>query len=414
MNPAGEQLIDRLIANADYGLPGFTTFEERDYRPRLSLDYVSGSGGVGIGTGGFYGTQVGASGALFMSFSDEMGDHNLASVIYANGGVRDLGAYGYYLNQRRRWNWGGALGHIPYRQSYSIYGATLEGGPYVGILDERIYYDQAAAFTTYPFDPYRRVEFELGYLRMGSSRELTRYFYRTGRRDRIDYDAPEPVHLGQFATALVGDRSVFGFASPIQGHRYHLEVQPSVGTYNTVGVIADVRKYLFARPLTLAGRALHWAEYDLTERPVEYENNLFIGYGTLMRGYGWWSFDADECPTSGEVCPVLDRLIGSRALIGNLEMRLPLLGNDRFGLLNFPYLPTELSVFLDGGLAWTQDESPSFELAATSRERIPVFSTGVSFRINLFGYLVLEPYYAYPFQRPEKGWHWGLVLSPGW
>jgi hypothetical protein len=34
--------------------------------------------------------------------------------------------------------------------------------------------------------------------------------------------------------------------------------------------------------------------------------------------------------------------------------------------------------------------------------------------MNLFGYLVLETYYAYPFQRPEKGGHFGLQLNPGW
>jgi hypothetical protein len=45
---------------------------------------------------------------------------------------------------------------------------------------------------------------------------------------------------------------------------------------------------------------------------------------------------------------------------------------------------------------------------------VPVFSTGISARMNLFGYLVLETYYAYPFQRPEKGGHFGLQLNPGW
>jgi hypothetical protein len=34
--------------------------------------------------------------------------------------------------------------------------------------------------------------------------------------------------------------------------------------------------------------------------------------------------------------------------------------------------------------------------------------------MNILGYMVLEAYYAYPFQRPEKGAHFGFVLSPGW
>jgi hypothetical protein len=34
--------------------------------------------------------------------------------------------------------------------------------------------------------------------------------------------------------------------------------------------------------------------------------------------------------------------------------------------------------------------------------------------VNLFGFFIGEVYYALPFQRPEKGAHFGFVLSPGW
>jgi hypothetical protein len=47
-------------------------------------------------------------------------------------------------------------------------------------------------------------------------------------------------------------------------------------------------------------------------------------------------------------------------------------------------------------------------------DRIPVFSTGVSFRFNLMGYAILEAYAAHPFQRPKKNWVWGFQLAPGW
>jgi hypothetical protein len=45
---------------------------------------------------------------------------------------------------------------------------------------------------------------------------------------------------------------------------------------------------------------------------------------------------------------------------------------------------------------------------------VPVFSTGVSARFNVMGFMILEAYYALPFQRPTKGWHWGFQVSPGW
>ena len=46
--------------------------------------------------------------------------------------------------------------------------------------------------------------------------------------------------------------------------------------------------------------------------------------------------------------------------------------------------------------------------------RIPVVSAGLSARVNLLGYAVIEAYYARPFQRPGKGWVYGIQLAPGW
>ncbi len=47
--------------------------------------------------------------------------------------------------------------------------------------------------------------------------------------------------------------------------------------------------------------------------------------------------------------------------------------------------------------------------------RFPVVSTGASLRINLFGYLVLEPYYAFPLQNGGfRNGQFGLNFVPGW
>jgi hypothetical protein len=102
--------------------------------------------------------------------------------------------------------------------------------------------------------------------------------------------------------------------------------------------------------------------------------------------------------------------------------------------VNFPYLPLEVSPFFDAGIAWTGDQSPEFRFASEANdipqqcvatatqqgflvpcaERIPVFSTGLSFRANILGYMILETYVAKPFQRPNKDWVWGIQLAPGW
>jgi len=109
-----------------------------------------------------------------------------------------------------------------------------------------------------------------------------------------------------------------------------------------------------------------------------------------------------------------DRLIGDKLVIANLEFRIPLFGTDAFGLLNFPFLPTEISPFFDAGIAWNKGDPPVLTWAEQSFERIPVFSTGVATRMNIMGYLILQVYYAFPFQRPEKGFHWGFTIEPGW
>ncbi|MGH7443786.1 MAG: BamA/TamA family outer membrane protein, partial [Longimicrobiales bacterium] len=113
-------------------------------------------------------------------------------------------------------------------------------------------------------------------------------------------------------------------------------------------------------------------------------------------------------------CPEFDRLSGTRIAVANFELRLPLLGVQELGLIEFPYAPVEIAPFFDAGLAWSSEEEPVLEFARRSGERVPVFSTGLSARVNLLGFMVLEAYYAYPFQRPDEGWHWGFNLSPGW
>ena len=77
-------------------------------------------------------------------------------------------------------------------------------------------------------------------------------------------------------------------------------------------------------------------------------------------------------------------------------------------------MPLELTPFADVGVAWTSDESPDLRFDQETPERVPLFSAGVSTRLNLFGAAVVEVFWVHPFQRPEKGSHWGFQLAPGW
>jgi hypothetical protein len=58
--------------------------------------------------------------------------------------------------------------------------------------------------------------------------------------------------------------------------------------------------------------------------------------------------------------------------------------------------------------------SATADFAQSEPDRKPVVSTGLSARMNILGYVIFEAYYAYPFQRPDKGAHFGFQLMPGW
>ena len=51
----------------------------------------------------------------------------------------------------------------------------------------------------------------------------------------------------------------------------------------------------------------------------------------------------------------------------------------------------------------------------TVYSRVPALSAGISLRVNLFGAIILEPYYAIPFNRTDiKTGVFGLNFTPGW
>jgi outer membrane protein assembly factor BamA len=138
-------------------------------------------------------------------------------------------------------------------------------------------------------------------------------------------------------------------------------------------------------------------------------SDLFLGYPSLVRGYDNESFTPEECGGAADgSCPPFDRLLGSRIAVGNVELRLPLLGGA--GLIpggGFP--PIEAAAFLDAGAAWRDGES--FQLSG--RDRRLVTSHGMALRVNLLGFAVAEIDFVHPNDRPDKDWYWLFSLQPG-
>jgi Tol biopolymer transport system component len=412
--------VSPALADATTGLAQ-AVGEAAPYSARLSIDAVS-TPYVSAGYGRF-GPAFG--GGIALAFSDVLGNHNLYAAVDANtyGGsfsdlYRNTGAYVAYQNRTKRWNWGVGGGQVPYLAG----GYTTTVGTFGGqaaILEQEIIYRQVQrgvdGLVAYPFTTAQRVEFGAGLQQISFDQQVrsTAYSARTLQflgSDTETTSLGDALQLGTATAAFVYDTSVFGATSPVSGQRSRFEVTPAFGSLSFATALADYRRYFMpARFYTLAVRTLHYGRYGSdAESGLLYP--LFLGYPELVRGYGLGSFQQSECQAgSAGTCDVFDRLLGSRMLVSNIELRFPLL--RPFGVRSNMYgpVPMEVALFADGGVAWNGDQAPSF----AGGERRPVSSAGVSFRVNLFGFAVAQTDLAYPFQRPGRGWVWGFSLTPG-
>jgi outer membrane protein assembly factor BamA len=217
------------------------------------------------------------------------------------------------------------------------------------------------------------------------------------------------LSLYEGTLALVRDTSVFGPTSPVLGQRFRLDVTPVGGSVRYTGTLADFRQYFMpVRPLTLAGRIMHYGRYGSGGEDSRLYP-LFLGYQSLVRGYDTGSFSIDECDdATGGTCPVYDQLFGSRLLVGNLELRAPLLG--LLGAKNaYGPIPVEIGAFFDAGVAWDSSTSP--KLFGGTRELVK--SAGATARLNLLGFAVLQLDWVKPLDRPEKGAYFQFNLLAG-
>jgi outer membrane protein assembly factor BamA len=266
----------------------------------------------------------------------------------------------------------------------------------------------------YPFSRAFRFEVQSGVRRIWFSQQrLSRSFdYATGvllDERRTDLGAPGPMTLGDAAVALVYDQSAFGPTSPIRGQRFRFEVAPTIGSLRFTGVNLDYRRYVTpVRPVTVAVRGLHFGRYGGGGEDPRL-SALFLGYPSLVRGYDSGSFDARDCGGLANTCPAFDSLLGSRLLVGNAELRFPLVGVFR-GAYDYGPIPVEAFVFGDAGVAWTGGTKPAF----AGGDRQAVRSAGVGARVNAFGYAILEFALARPFDRTGRGWVFSFNLLPGW
>jgi hypothetical protein len=416
----GAQLTD-ILANNTQGLPPATAEPVvKPYRPRLHLDYVGQpTFGVGVDRFGAFG-----GGGISFLMSDTLGNHMLGVAVQTATSFddsfrwSDLGGGAMYTNATHRWNWGVEADQTPYRTGFVSGGEAIVNGTLVGVNQAIIQRETNRGVTgtiAYPLSRAQRVEASAGFRNLTFEQELRTQVFDlvTGellQDERQTLSSFKPLNLGQMSAALVYDTSSFGATSPVAGQRYRFEVTPTIGSIRFAGVLADYRRYFTpARLYTVAVRLMHYGRYGAGSEDFRLAP-LFLGYPNLVRGYDVGTFDARDCPpTAVQSCPAFDRLIGSRILVANAELRFPLL--RPFGLSRNVYgpVPAEVAFFADGGAAWTRDERPTF----FGGHRKGVSSVGAALRLNMFGFAVVQLDAARPLQRDGRGWVFQFSLSPG-
>ena len=395
------------------------------YKPKFKLDYIAGGGGVGVGTGSMVGgTTTGLAGGVDMIFSDMLGDHQLYSSLFLNGEIYDFGGSLAYINQKHQFKWGVGISHMPMRSGYIspvfLDTLTFDDGSKAEVLRQstdiaRIFEEKVSVFAQYPFSKTLRVEGGTSFAYY--SNRLDRYdnYYSLGgtyigqEKQKVD---PEDVGLNLFKGALgavnaglVGDNSIFGLASPAKGYRFRLSGERYFGDYNFYNLTADARKYVFVKPFTFAARAMHYGRYGADANTFY---PIFLGFPWYIRGYEY----GNAIQVLQQNKRSVNELFGSKIAVANFEIRMPFTGPEQLALIKSKFFFTELSAFIDAGLAWDTFEKPT-DSGDRQFDLNPLYSVGVSLRINLFGALVLEPYYAWPLLKDTKA-VFGLNIVPGW
>jgi WD40 repeat protein len=429
------------------------------YKPQFKLDYLASSG-VGASVSQF---GAGISSGVQGVFSDILGHNLIYGGLDVNGQVYDFGGQFIYINQQGRWNFGVGVSHIPYQfANYSVVPTTYQVNNTTTIpaYQERYdiirtFEDQVNLFTSYPLSKVTRIEFGTG---------VSHYYYRVDRystyydtlgnvlNSYVHQHIPNsaynqdpnnngiqlvPFTIYQVNTALVGDNSYFGVASPLNGFRYRLQAEYDFGTYSFFAPTIDLREYWRVAPVTFAARLYGYGRFGAANGLYP----LYLGYPFYIRGYEAQTFynGNNKTPTNNFT---IDDLSGNHIAIANFEVRLPFTGPEKLSQIKSKFFFTELNLFFDAGLAWNNGDKVEFKTnpsiegytpvidPTTGKQavdgsgnpvynpiysKVPALSAGISLRINLFGYFVLEPYLAVPFNRTDIGKPvFGLGFTPGW
>jgi outer membrane protein assembly factor BamA len=269
----------------------------------------------------------------------------------------------------------------------------------------------------YPFSRFTRVELGVHAVALGlSTLNLSdAYDLQTGQYIGSAESTSDESALGyaQPSIAVVHDNTLFSYVGPFAGTRSRFGVSPTFGGERFTNVVADYRRYLFARPFTLAFRGMLYGNFgrDAELFPI------YLGSTDLIRGYTSGSFRNNECLSSPATtgytgCQGLDELIGSRIAVANVELRFPLTRSLVLGFLPIGLPPIEGALFYDAGVAWSAGDTVRFNRRAGETVRSVHRSYGGSIRVNLLGFVILRFDITKPLNRAYNKAYWTVSLGP--
>ena len=428
-NAAAPGLVNALV-HSPRTIDSSTQVQITPYKSKFRLSYIGAASGIGYGNQIGQSSAIGAAGGIDLLFNDILGNHQLYTGLAMNGDFIDVAGAVTYINYSNRLPWGLTTSHTPsrfvnYTQAHEFKRYVDEdGNEFTALADTtdllRIFEDQLGVFVQYPLSITKRLEAGAGLsYRFFRYDQIVEYYGDYNRftyygESRTKLPTGDQIQLGPYtiskgflynlSTAFVGDNSYFGMCSPLAGYRYRFGLDQYFGQYQFSSLTLDARKYFWIKPISLALRALHFARFG--QDALNFYPTLLGQYG-LMHGFGYSQLDKLRTRYGIEY----EQISGANIALGSVEIRLPLLGPKKLSLLTFPYLPTELNLFVDGGIAW--DKYSDFSEEIDFFKPLPVFSTGVGLRFNLFGALIIEPYAAWPLIENTQVTY-GLNLLPGW
>ena len=442
VNPRAPMIVDEQLTQLSAVAPAPLSMTKESYRPKFQLDYVGGGAGVGVGTNNVFGTTNAVVGGIDLLFSDMVGNNQLMSSLSLNGEITDFGGALTYINRKQRVSWGASISHFPFRSLSGLEFEPLDTvtiGNQQGIFDRssyflnRLFQDQLGFFAQYPFSTTFRLETSASFALYSNRVDRYDTYYYPGTflffaQQREKVEGGGGFTLGRAELAAVGDKSYFGLTSPLSGSRYRLGVEQFFSDYQFTALTADYRKYHFFRPIGLAFRLLHYGRYGKSANELF---PLYLGTPWYLRGLNNETAEQILLANGRD----FEDLLGSRVLVANAEIRIPLSGPRELALIPAAGFLSDINFFIDGGLAWylfDQLSGPIYRLGddgrplpdpqtglpiVVYRQAKPLYTTGVSLRINVFGSMVVEPYYAIPLLKPAEGVRrgsFGINLLPGW